>query len=228
MKNFITLRLLLTLITFNVGVVHLYAQVPLLINKAAADVFLSFDEDKSLPVTELKSLNSILNSEVDNIEFVKEYSTAKATYDSLKNHFKEFESECKNISSDSGLFLFNQWYLHFSNIFYDYLNRKFFSPTKTKIILFSTSMSCYCTLEMCKNQTIDILKFIKKNNEEYDCWIVDSYWHNELQIEYETFFAPSVIVLDISNEVFYKIEYDENMIIKLIKFSIIDHMEKLH
>ena len=122
-----TLRLLLALITFNISVVHLYAQVPLLINKAAVDVFLSFDEDKSLPVTELKSLNSILNSEVDNIEFVKEYSTAKAAYDSLKNHFKEFESECKNISSDSGLFLFNQWYLYFSNTFYDYFKQKFFS-----------------------------------------------------------------------------------------------------
>ena len=147
-----TLRLLLTLITFNVGLVHLYAQVPLLINKAVADVFLSFEENKSLPVTELKSLNLILNSEVDNIEFVKEYSTAKAAYDSLINHFKEFESEYKNISSDSALSLFNQWYLHFSNTFYDYFKQKFFSSTKTKIILFSASMSCYCTLEMCKTK----------------------------------------------------------------------------
>lgn len=75
----------------------------------------------------------------------------------LKNHFSEFEIEANKISLDSALFLFNQWYLHFNNVFYNYAVNKFFSSQKTKILLFSTSMSCYCTLEMCKNQLIDIL-----------------------------------------------------------------------
>ena len=195
------LKYVLVLITFYISTVHLSAQVPLHIEKAASTVFLSFSQNKSLPVTELEDLKIILNSEVDNIEFEKEFATTKAAYDSLRNHFTMFETECKNIASDSALFLFNQWYLHFSNTFYDYCKQKFFSSPKTKIILFSASISCYCTLEMCKNQLIDILKFIKEKNNEYDYWIVDSYWHNELQIEYETFFAPSVIVLGSNNEV---------------------------
>ena len=37
-------------------------------------------------------------------------------FDSLKNHFKEYESSIKNISKDSALVLFNQWYLYLSLI----------------------------------------------------------------------------------------------------------------
>ena len=54
-------------------------------------------------------------------------------FDSLKNHFNEYESTIKNISKDSALVLFNQWYLHFSNTFYNYADEKFFSSNKTKI-----------------------------------------------------------------------------------------------
>ena len=68
---------------------------------------------------------------------------------------------------------------------------------------------------MCKNQLIDILNFVKENNGEYDYWIVDSYEHNELQLKYLTYFAPSVLVLDKNNEVLYKIEYEEKMIEQL-------------
>ena len=77
-------------------------------------------------------------------------------------------------------------------------------------------MSCHCTLEMCKKQTIEILNLAKEKNLDY--WIVDSYEHNELQIKYETLFAPSVIVFDKSNNVLIKIEYDENLLPKLSEF----------
>jgi len=71
---------------------------------------------------------------------------------------------------------------------------------------------------MCKNQTIDILKFVKENNNKYDYWIVDSYENNELQIKYDALFAPAVIVFDSKNEVLKKIEYEENMIDQLKYF----------
>jgi len=63
---------------------------------------------------------------------------------------------------------------------------------------------------MCKKKTIGILNLAKEKNLDY--WIVDSYEHNDLQIKYETFFAPSLIVFDSNNNVLYKIEYDEKMI----------------
>jgi hypothetical protein len=69
---------------------------------------------------------------------------------------------------------------------------------------------------MCRKQTNDLIKFARQNG--YDFWIVDSYENNQLQIEYETLFSPSLIVFDSNNKVIYKIEYDENMIIKLAEY----------
>jgi len=112
--------------------------------------------------------------------------------------------------------LFNQWYLHFSNTFYNYADEKFFSSNKTKILFFSASMSCQCTLEMCRKQALEILTITKEKNLEY--WIVDSYEHNELQIKFETFFAPSLIVFDEDNEVMKKMEYDEKLITQLTNY----------
>ena len=96
------------------------------------------------------------------------------------------------------------------------LMKNSFHLTKQKLLFFSASMSCHCTLEMCKKQTIEILNLAKEKNLDY--WIVDSYEHNELQIKYETLFAPSVVVFDANNNVLHKIEYDEKMLIKLSQF----------
>jgi len=71
---------------------------------------------------------------------------------------------------------------------------------------------------MSREQTVELLKFVAKNSDDYDYWIIDSYWYNELQIEYETLFAPSVMIFDSSNEVLYKIEYEEKMLAQLIDY----------
>jgi hypothetical protein len=210
------LKLFLPVLIF-ISTIQLSAQVPFSIQKASEDVFLSFHQNKSLIVSELESLKAILNTEAEDNDIEKEYSTINGAYDSLINHFTGFEKALDNISSDSALVLFNQWYLHFSNTFYKYSKEKFFSSAKTKILFLSTSMSCHCTMEMCKNQTVDIIKFIKENNDEYDYWVVDTYEYNELQLEYETLFAPSVIVFNTDNQILIKIEYDEMMIDKLNK-----------
>lgn len=93
----------------------------------------------------------------------------------LKDTFDEFYFKHKNITFDSALVLFNQWYLKLNNYYYNEAGEKFFSSQKIKILLFSTSMSCHCTLEMCKNQLIDILMFVKTNNNEYDYLVIDAY-----------------------------------------------------
>ena len=194
--------ILLSLLFFSSNV---FGQLYESVEKEAANVFLmngnNSTTEQGKTIEGLKQLEAVLYSVNDSTKNIE----------TLKKSFSHFEAETKNISVDSALFLFNQWYLHFSNTFYAYSKEKFFESPKTKILFFSTSMSCYCTLEMCKKQTIDILKFVKENNDEYEYWIVDSYENNELQIEYETFFAPSVIVMDKNNEVLLKIEYEEDM-----------------
>lgn len=197
------------LMIFNTGLAD--AQYFESINQETERILILLSKGDSLNPTDLDELNNFLSSEI-NIELSESLPDFKShSIDSLTNQLTDFESELQNISTDSAFVLFNDWYLHFQNIFYEYSKEKFFSSHKQKILFFSTSMSCYCTLKMSREQTVELLKFIAENSEKYDYWIIDSYWHNELQIKFETLFAPSVIVFNGNNEVLYKIEYEEKM-----------------
>ena len=188
--------------------------------KEAERILISLSEGDSLNPSDLNELKNFLASEI-NIELSESFPDLNShSVDSLKNHLNEFESELKSIPTDSAFVLFHDWYLHFQNIFYEYSKEKFFSSNKTKILLFSTSMSCYCTLKMSREQAVELLKYVAENSDKYDYWIIDSYWYYELQIEYETLFAPSVIVFDGNNQVLYKIEYEEKMIAHLSDYFI--------
>lgn len=193
--------------------INIYSQFYESIENTATEYFISLSNKDQKADNDLLKLKQLLFSDVEKVELESKYQTTLEDFDSLINHLNEYESTIKNISNDSALVLFNQWYLHFLNTFYNYADEKFFSSNKTKILFFSVSMSCHCTLEMCKNQTIEIL--ILAREKKLDYWIVDSYEHNELQLKYETLFAPAVIVFDGSNNAQIKIEYDEDMISKV-------------
>jgi hypothetical protein len=206
----------IVLLMFTTGIAR--AQYFESVEKEAETILISLSDGDSINSSDLTGLKNLFDSEVG-IEVSKAFSNVNSqSIDSLKNHLNEFESELKNIPTDSAFVLFNEWYLHLQNIFYEYSKQKFFSSEKTKILLFGTSMSCYCTLKMSREQTVELLKFISEIPEEYDYWIVDSYWFNDLQIKYETLFAPSVIVFNGKNEVLYKIEYEEKMITQLTDY----------
>lgn len=188
------------------------------VEKEVENILISLSDSDSLSAADLTSLKMLLSSDL--ISEVSETFSGinPQSIDSLKNHLNELESKIKNVSSDSAFVLFNDWYLHFQNLFYDYSKQKFYSSSKQKILFFSTSMSCYCTLKMSRSQTAELLKFISEYPDKYYYWVVDSYWHNDLQIKYETLFAPSVIVLDGNNQLLYKIEYEEKMLTQLTDY----------
>jgi hypothetical protein len=192
-----------------------YSPVYESIEKTASQYFVNLYDKNSTADDDLIELRNLLLQDYDKVELENKYQVIQSDFDSLRNHFVEFESEINKISKDSALVLFNRWYLHFSNTFYTYGVEKFFSSNKNKILFFSTSMSCYCTLEMCKNQLIDILKLVRSSNGEYDYLAIDAYEKDELPLKYETLFVPSVIVFNESNNPLYKIQYDEDMITKL-------------
>jgi len=208
----------IVLLMFTTGIAR--AQYFESVEKEAERILISLSDGDSINSSELTGLKNLLDSKIDN-ELSKSFPDVNSqSIDSLKNHLNEFELELKIIPTDSAFVLFNEWYLHFQNIYYEYSKEKFFASPKTKILLFSTSMSCYCTLKMCRNQTVDILKYVSESTDKYEYWIIDSYWYNELQIQYETLFAPSVIVFDGNNQVLYKIEYEEKMLSLLSNYFI--------
>ncbi len=195
-----------------------FAQSFELIEKEAEKILVSLSDNKpadQLSITKLSDLVSSANGK-DSIKYSPQIHDQ--AIDSLVTHLSEFESQSKNIAPDSSFVLFNDWYLHLQNVFYEYEKKKYLLSGKQKIILFSTSMSCYCTLKMCRQQTADFVKIMSETPDKYDYWIIDSYWNNELQIEYDTFFSPSVIILDNKNSIINKIEYDEKMISKLSSY----------
>ena len=188
------------------------------VEKESERILISLSDGDSLNPLHLNELKNLLSSEIG-IEVSESFPDVNPrSIDSLKNHLNEFELEMKKISTDSAFVLFNDWYLHLQNIFYEYSKEKFFSSDNTKILFFSTSMSCYCTLKMSRVQTVELLKYAAENSDKYDYWIIDSFWYNELQIEHLTLFAPSVIVFNANNEVLYKIEYEEKMLAQLTDY----------
>ena len=206
----------IVILILSVSIVH--AQYFESVEKESERILASLSDGDSINSSDLTGLKNLLDSGIS-IEASESFPDInQKNIDSLKNHLTEFESEMKNISTDSAFVLFNDWYLHFQNIFYDYSKLKFFSSPRQKILLFSTSLSCYCTLKMSREQTVELLKYIAENNDSYDYWIIDSFEHNELQIEYLTLFAPSVIVFDGNNEVLFKIEYEEKMLAQLTDY----------
>ena len=210
----ITSALIILLINSGIANAQFFESV----EKEAERILISLSGGDSLKSSELTELKNLLTTYVEKNSSESNLDVSQRSIDSLTNHLTEFESESQNISIDSAFVLFNDWYLHFQNIFYEYSKEKFFSSPKQKILFFSTSMSCYCTLKMTREQTVELLKFLSEKIEQYDYWIIDSYWYNELQIEYEALFAPTVIVFSGSNEVLFKIEYEEKMIAQLTDY----------
>ena len=192
-----------------------YAQTYETLEQKSADILLQLSLKDSSAYTTIEELSNFLKKNNSSASFVNSNSNKNEIELSLNNSFDEFYLLHKNISFDSALVLFNQWYLKLNNYYYNEAGEKFFSSQKIKILLFSTSMSCYCTLEMCKNQLIDILNLVQSSNGDYDYLAIDAYEKDELPLKYETLFVPSVIVLDESNQLLCKIEYDENMISSL-------------
>ena len=210
----ITSALIILLINSGIANAQFFESV----EKETERILISLSGGDSLKSSELTELKNLLTTYVEKNSSESNLDVNQRSIDSLTNHLTEFESESQNISTDSAFVLFNDWYLHFQNIFYEYSEEKFFSSPKQKILFFSTSMSCYCTLKMTREQTVELLKYVAGNNDKYDYWIIDSYWYNELQIEYEALFAPTVIVFSGSNEVLFKIEYEEKMIAQLTDY----------
>ena len=89
------------------------------VEKEAERILISLSDGDSLNSSELAGLKNLLDSEVG-IEVSKAFPNVNSrSIDSLKIHLNEFESELKNIPTDSAFVLFNEWYLHLQNIFYN-------------------------------------------------------------------------------------------------------------
>ena len=97
------------------------------VEKESERILVSLSDGNSVNPTDLTELKNLLSSDFENDVSESITPINQQRIDSLRNHLTELESELKNISTDSAFVLFNKWYLHFQNIFYEYSKEKFFS-----------------------------------------------------------------------------------------------------
>ena len=104
----------------------------------------------------------------------------------------------------------------FNSLFGNYFLEGLKKSSKKKIILFSTSMSCECTLEMCYKQEAEIQKLQNENPDMFDYAVVDCFTNFDLQSKYEIGFIPTVIVLNSKNKEVKRFMREELEINKII------------
>ena len=96
---------------------------------------------------------------------------------------------------------------------YSHFYERIIKSRGNKIIIFSTSMSCECTLEQCYRQESEIQKFCRDNNYEYV--VIDAWEDFELQKKYNVGFIPTVILLNSVNIEQKRFVREENLYPKL-------------
>ena len=126
----------------------------------------------------------------------EKFYRSKPEVDTLKKVFRVVNNEFNSL---------------FGNYFLDKLNKS----SKKKVILFSTSMSCECTLEMCYKQEAEIQKLQKENVGLFDFAVVDFFTNFDLQSKYEVGFIPVVLVLDEKGKEVKRFVREENLYSKL-------------
>jgi len=119
----ITSALIILLINSGIANAQFFESV----EKEAERILISLSGGDSLKSSELTELKNLLTTYVEKNSSESNLDVSQRSIDSLTNHLTEFESESQNISTDSAFVLFNDWYLHFQNIFYEYSKEKFFS-----------------------------------------------------------------------------------------------------
>ena len=95
------------------------------VEKEAERILISLSDGDSLQSSELSNLKNLLTAHIEINSSEPNLNISQHSIDSLTDHLKKFESELENISTDSAFVLFNDWYLHFQNLFYDYSKEKF-------------------------------------------------------------------------------------------------------
>lgn len=170
------------------------------VRERVTEINIGFLNSLQHSVNQIAELKNLLNS-VDNkdfnfrhtIEVLNDYKTLlnnENNVDSLKKAFRSVNNK-------------------FNSAAYNYFYDKLIKSSKQKILIFSTSMSCECTLEMCYQQEAEVQKFCKENY--YDYAVIDTWEDFEIQQKYKVGFVPTVILLNPDNNELKRFTRMENL-----------------
>ncbi|MDP2303211.1 MAG: hypothetical protein Q8N03_12400 [Ignavibacteria bacterium] len=126
----------------------------------------------------------------------KEFSKLNPRIDTLKKVFRSVNNKFNSL---------------FGTVFFNAI----LNSSKQKIIVFSTSMSCECTLDMCYEQEVVVQNLLEDKNLNTDYVVIDCFSNTELQAEYQVGFIPTVLILDSANKEVKSFVRDENLLVNL-------------
>ncbi|OGU53927.1 MAG: hypothetical protein A2V66_16960 [Ignavibacteria bacterium RBG_13_36_8] len=153
--------------------------------------------EKSIDLIETKGKNELNLSEIKTeLSNFRELLNSEQNVDSLKKAFRSVNNKFNSVTG---------------NYFYD----KIINSPHQKIIVFSTSMSCECTLEMCYKQEAEIQKLQKEKPDLFDYAVVDCFTNFDLQSKYGVEFIPTVVIFDPKNMEVKRFVRDENLYNKI-------------
>ena len=179
--------------------------------------FLENNTPNEALVNELEKLLSELKSDKILLNSINADKEHKNKIEQLIKSFKTFEEFFRSIPEvDTLKKVFRIVNNEFNSQFGNYLLDELKKSSKKKIILFSTSMSCECTLEMCYKQEAEIQKLQKENPDLFDYAVVDCFTNFDLQSKYEVGFIPVVLVLDEKDKEIKRFVREELKINKII------------
>jgi len=168
-----------------------------------AQINISFLENNTPDKSVINELEKLL-SELKDDEILPNSIVAGKGYKNkthqLIESFKTFEKFLQsNPEVDTMKKIFRIVNNEFNSLLGNYFLDELKKSSKRKIIIFSTSVSCECTLEMCYQQECEIQELQKRNPGIFDYAVVDCFANFDLQSKYEIGFIPTVIIMDSEN-----------------------------
>jgi len=150
---------------------------------------------------------------------LKELVGNDSKIDRLTESFNEFENILESKPKvDTLKKIFRTFNNEFNSIYGEHLYNEIISSGAKKIIVFSTSMSCECTLELCYKNEADVQKLRKEKPDLFEYVVVDCFTDSKLQTEHKIGFIPVVIVLDSNSNEIKRFVREENLYSKLSEY----------
>ena len=120
-----------------------------------------------------------------------------------------------DLTTDSLRAIFRKIAESFEYTFCDYFHAQAGMSHVKKVLLFSVSISCECTLKMC-GEHLDALYALKRHyGNKVSILAVDTFHNTDLKDRYKIEFSPTLVVLDGNNNEVQRFVREERIAQKL-------------
>ena len=172
------------------------------------DIYLNSFNNESIKPDNIREIQSVLNRIAASDSILSVLQLDKKNISDLINEFSLFENA--NQHTDSTLKTFYPVYLHFVSAFRQYYKGQFIYSARKKILFFTSSVSCECTVTMCQQQLAAVLRFIQQHNGQYELILEDTWSSSYFKDKFKAGFVPTVIVVDEQNKEIKRFVREDN------------------